>query len=111
MEIKLANNFKNRLLGLMFKKKFNYGLLIKVKGNLKINSSIHSCFMRRTIEVYFINENNIVYEKIVLKPWNFHTPSKKAKYILETPINFINLKKGEKVNLENLIHQKDFQQL
>lgn len=110
MEIKIADNFKSRLIGLMFKKKIDYGLLINVKGNSKISSSIHSCFMRTAIDVYFIDNENIVFEKIVLKPWRFYMPKKKASYILETPVNSIDLKKEEKVNLDNLIHLKDFQQ-
>jgi uncharacterized membrane protein (UPF0127 family) len=51
---------------------------------------------------YFLDENKIIFEKVTLKPWKFYKPSKKAKYILETKKNYINLKKGEKLELNKL---------
>ena len=98
IEIKYADNYIKRLLGLMFKKDIDYGLLFL----LKYGSSIHTCFMNFTIDVYFLDENKIIFEKVTLKPWKFYKPSKKAKYILETKKNYINLKKGEKLELNKL---------
>ncbi len=98
IEIKYADNYIKRLLGLMFKKDIDYGLLFI----LKYGSSIHTCFMNFTIDVYFLDENKTVFEKVTLKPWKFYKPSKKAKYILETKKNYINLKKGEKLELNKL---------
>lgn len=98
IEIKYADNYIKRLLGLMFKEDIDYGLLFI----LKYGSSIHTCFMNFTIDVYFLDENKIIFEKVTLKPWKFYKPSKKAKYILETKKNYINLKKGEKLELNKL---------
>ena len=98
IKIKYADNYLKRLLGLMFKKDIDYGLLFI----LKYGSSIHTCFMNFTIDVYFLDENKTVFEKVTLKPWKFYKPSKKAKYILETKKNYINLKKGEKLELNKL---------
>ena len=98
IEIKYADNYIKRLLGLMFKKDIDYGLLFI----LKYGSSIHTCFMNFTIDVYFLDENKIIFEKVTLKPWKFYKPSKKAKYILETKKDYINLKKGEKLELNKL---------
>ena len=98
IKIKYADNYLKRLLGLMFKKDIDYGLLFI----LKYGSSIHTCFMNFTIDVYFLDENKIIFEKVTLKPWKFYKPSKKAKYILETKKNHINLKKGEKLELNKL---------
>lgn len=58
--------------------------------------------MKMTIYVYFIDENNLIFEKAVLRPWSFHVPCKKARYILETPVGLMNLKVGEKINPDNL---------
>ena len=80
IKIKYADNYLKRLFGLMFKKDIDYGLLFI----LKYGSSIHTCFMNFTIDVYFLDENKTVFEKVTLKPWKFYKPSKKAKYILET---------------------------
>ncbi len=98
IKIKYADNYLKRLFGLMFKKDIDYGLLFI----LKYGSSIHTCFMNFTIDVYFLDENKTVFEKVTLKPWKFYKPSKKAKYILETKKNYINLKKGEKLELNKL---------
>ena len=98
IKIKFADNYLKRLFGLMFKKDIDYGLLFI----LKYGSSIHTCFMNFTIDVYFLDENKTVFEKVTLKPWKFYKPSKKAKYILETKKNYINLKKGEKLELNKL---------
>ena len=98
IKIKYADNYLKRLFGLMFKKDIDYGLLFI----LKYGSSIHTCFMNFTIDVYFLDENKSVFEKVTLKPWKFYKPSKKAKYILETKKNYIELEKGEKVELDKL---------
>ena len=58
IEIKYADNYIKRLLGLMFKKDIDYGLLFI----LKYGSSIHTCFMNFTIDVYFLDENKIIFE-------------------------------------------------
>ena len=94
IKIKYADNYLKRLIGLMFKKDIDYGLLFI----LGYGSGIHTCFMRFNIDVYFIDENKIIFEKITLKPWKYYNPSKKAKYVLETKENYINLKKGEKID-------------
>jgi len=98
IKIKYADTFFKRLTGLMFKKNIDYGLLFI----LKYGSSIHTCFMRLNIDVYFLDENKIIFEKATLKPWKFYKPSKKAKYLLETKENELNLKKGEKLNLDEI---------
>ena len=89
IKIKYADNFLKRLIGLMFKKDIDYGLLFI----LKYGSSIHTCFMRFNIDIYFLDENKIIIDKVTLKPWKYYKPAKKAKYLLETKENFLNLKK------------------
>lgn len=68
----------------MFKKDLDYVLVLKpAKVDSRSASAIHSCFMRITIDVVFLNENKEVLETKQLKPWNFYTPSSGASYILE----------------------------
>ena len=95
IEIKYADNYFKRLIGLMFKKDIDYGLLFI----LRYGSGIHTCFMRFNIDVYFLDGNKIIYDKITLKPWKYYNPSKKAKYILETKENSLNLNIGDKIDL------------
>lgn len=91
INIVYANNFFKRFKGLMFKKDIDFGLLFT---NLT-DSSIHTSFMKFEIDVYFLDENKTIYEKVTLKPWKFYRPKKKAKYILETKKDFLKLKIGD----------------
>ncbi len=94
MKIIYADTFFKRFIGLMGKKDFNDCLIFtKLK-----DSSVHTMFMRFEIDVYFMDENRIIFEKISLKPWNFHKPKKQAKYILETKKNKLKLKIGDKLD-------------
>lgn len=94
IEIKFADNFFKRLVGLMFKNDIDYGLLFI----LKYGSDIHTCFMRFTIDAYFLDEDKKVFDKVSLKPWRYYKPSKKAKYILEVKKDCLNLNIGDKID-------------
>ena len=94
IKIKYADTYLKRLIGLMFKKDIDYGLLFI----LRYGSSIHTCFMRFSIDVYFLDENKIIFDKVTLTPWKYYKKKKKAKYILETKENSLNLKIGDKFN-------------
>ena len=82
MKIKVAKSFKDKLLGLMFRKNINYGLLIP---NCK---SIHTFNMFENIDVLLLDSNfmvlminrNVKKNKII----NFYT-KEKHPYILELP--------------------------
>ena len=91
MKIICADTFFKRLKGLMGKKDFNDCMIFT---NLK-DSSIHTMFMRFEIDVYFIDENKVIFDKTTLKPWRFYRPKKQANFILETKKNKLNLKIGD----------------
>lgn len=81
---KTTNPIENSL-GLMFKKElgFEQGLLIKLSESFRILSSIHSFFMRFTIDLIFIDSERKVVDLKTLKPWRIYVPKKGAKYVLE----------------------------
>jgi uncharacterized membrane protein (UPF0127 family) len=65
-DIKIADGFVDRLIGLMFKKEMNgfNGLWIKPCN------SIHTCFMKYDIDVLFLDKNNKVVKVFrSLRPW------------------------------------------
>ncbi|AMK16106.1 DUF192 domain-containing protein [Methanobrevibacter olleyae] len=104
-KVKIANSFKKRLIGLMFKKTTKYPLLFEIpqKINIKEKSSIHSFFMRFEIRLVFIDRKNIIYEIADLKPWRYYVPKKPAKYIIEfDKIEFDNfdLKIGDEIEIK-----------
>ena len=94
MKIILADTFFKRLKGLMGKRNFEDGMLFT---NLT-DSSIHTMFMSFAIDVYFIDENKIIYDKATLKPWRFYKPEKQAEYILETRKNKLKLEIGDRLD-------------
>lgn len=93
IDIKVATTFKERLLGLMGQKKINYGLL------LPNCSAIHTFFMRFSIDLIILNnENQIIALKSNLRPWHLFSIKKTGfpLNILELPVNSINnLKKSD----------------
>lgn len=96
IDIKNCTSFKDRLLGLMFKKNITTGLLFE-----RCNS-IHTIFMREDIDVIGLDDKNIVvgYKKC-LKPYKF-LKIKGVKKIIELPSNSINTDiLNEKINFKN----------
>ncbi len=98
MKIIIAENFKDKLLGLIGKENINYGLLIK---NCK---SIHTYFMKENIDVLLLDQDNRILfinrnvkkNKILI----FHT--KKKSNILELPQNSsLHLNVNDVIDLNN----------
>ncbi len=84
IEIKEAKTFKQRLIGLMFKKNISYGLLFK---NCK---SVHTFFMKEEIDIVTTDQNdNIIKKYKNLKPWKILIAPKNTKNIYELPKNTI----------------------
>lgn len=80
LNIREAKSFRDRLMGLMFKKNINYGLLF---NNCK---SIHTFFMKEEIDVVATDEkDNIIKEYKNLKPWKILFAPKGTKNIYELP--------------------------
>lgn len=99
MKIVIANKFKEKLLGLMYKKNIDYGLLIT---NCK---SIHTFFMFENIDVILLDQNNrILMINRNIKPNKILIFKNKTKTnILELPQNSsINLKVNDIIDLKNL---------
>jgi uncharacterized membrane protein (UPF0127 family) len=80
INIKEAKSFKDRLLGLMFKKNINEGLLF---NNCK---SIHTFFMKEEIDIICTDENdNIIKTYKEVKPNKIIIAPKGTKRIYELP--------------------------
>ena len=77
-----CKKFKDKLIGLMFKKNFNYGIC------LKRCSSIHTFFMREKIDVIMTNKNlKILYIYNNFKKNRIILPKKGVYYTFELPPN------------------------
>ncbi len=99
MYIKIANNFKDKLIGLMGQTNIDYGLLIT---NCK---SIHTYFMKESIDVLLLDKDNrILMINRNIKPNKILIfKSKKRTNILELPNN-----SSLKLNVNDIIDLDNF---
>lgn len=81
IEIKIAKSFKQRLIGLMFKKKTNYGLLF-----LNCNA-IHTFFMHFNIDIILLKNNQVIEMRTNIKPNRVIIFKHKKTSIIEIPHN------------------------
>ena len=94
LEIKVCNNIFNRFIGFMFKKNINYGICFP-----RCNS-IHTFFMKECIDVIMTDKNyNIICIFKNLKPNKIILPKKNVYYTFEIPVNKLNLKINEKLQV------------
>ena len=94
MKIIYANTFYLKLKGLMFQKDINYGMYFPYTNKL------HTFFMRENIDIIGLDNNNNICDmyhnikpnKIIILKNSIHT--------LELPVNQINYKIGDTINLD-----------
>lgn len=94
--VKLADSFMKRLIGLMGKKHLGHdeGLLLNC-------SSIHCFFMRIPIDAVYISGNMTVLGKQTLKPWRMGKWFAGTKYVLELRAgNASSVVPGAKISIE-----------
>ena len=79
--IRLADNFKTKLVGLLNKKSLdnNEGLL------LKNCSGIHCFFMKFTIDAVYLSKDMKVLYKETVKPWRIGKFVRNCSHVLELP--------------------------
>lgn len=95
INIKNCTKFKDRLIGLMFKKNEVKNCLLFPKCN-----SIHTFFMRQNINVIMTDKNyQIKYIYKNLKPWKIIMPKKNIYYTFELTKNIDNLKINDKLKI------------
>ena len=95
LNVKVCNNFFNRLKGFMFKKNISNCLCFP-----KCNS-IHTFFMLSPIDVIMTDKDyNILYIFKNLKPYKIILPKKNVYYTFELPINKFDFKINEKIKVK-----------
>jgi uncharacterized membrane protein (UPF0127 family) len=85
MEARWCVSFFCRLRGLMFRRGLPEGRgLVLVEGREGItNTTIHMIAVPFPIGVLWVNEQQMVVDKVVAKPWRIYAPAKPARYIIE----------------------------
>ena len=95
----LCNTTLTRTLGLMLRKKLLAAVLV-LPLETRFNAMVHTLFMFYKLNIYWLDRKfNIVDCKLNVKPFTFSImPKKKAKYIIELPVNY-KLKTKDKIEL------------
>ncbi|MDP4180035.1 MAG: DUF192 domain-containing protein [Bacillota bacterium] len=85
-ELKVADNFFSRFMGLMGKKELSHGAGLLISPC----NSIHMFFMRIPLDIVFIDKNNTVISIIIgIKPWRVSSFVKNAVSTIELPVGTI----------------------
>ncbi|WP_461867002.1 DUF192 domain-containing protein [Thermococcus sp.] len=88
-EVRLADTFFKRAVGLMFKPSIDYALVFLLPAETRMNASIHMFFMFKSIDVIFLDSSRKVVDFKLAKPWRVYAPSEAARYIIEGPVGII----------------------
>ncbi|WP_456452358.1 DUF192 domain-containing protein [Thermococcus sp.] len=88
-EVRLADTFLKRAVGLMFKPSIDYALVFLLPAETRMNASIHMFFMFRSIDVLFLDSSRRVVDFKLAKPWRVYAPAEAARYIIEGPVGII----------------------
>jgi uncharacterized membrane protein (UPF0127 family) len=98
-DVKIADTFLKRLLGLMGKKELNEeGLAIKPCNG------IHTCFMRFPIDCLYLDVDEKIIRMETMKPWKIGKIIKNCKTVIELPEGTI---QKFKLNLNEVVQIKE----
>ena len=95
IDLKEANTFFDKLIGLMFQTKINYCLRLKCNG-------IHTFFMKEKIDIILTDKcNNVLYIYENFKQNKILLPKKNVFYTYELPGGTIKNKNIKKIEILN----------
>lgn len=80
-----CSSFVCKLRGLTFRKSLGLdeGIVLVENSESRLNTAIHMLGVFFSIGVVWIDNEFVVVDLILAKPWRFYTPKNAAKYILE----------------------------
>jgi uncharacterized membrane protein (UPF0127 family) len=97
-KVKVCDTLFSRFLGLMFSFDSKLGVLLKTKRKAK--HSIHMLFVFRSLDVYWLDEDNRVVHYENAKPFVIlYYPKEKARSVLEIPPTVRKIQIGSKVRI------------
>jgi len=82
---KWLNNPISQSVGAMFRKKIDYALVFPLRKTTKSGAAIHMFFVFTPLTVLWVNEEKVVVDKGLAKPFRTYAPSEEAKYVIELP--------------------------
>ncbi len=96
-----ARTAREKILGLMFRRRIVKPLVLELPAEMRVGASIHMMFVRFPIDAVFLDKKfRVVDIAKSLKPWTLnYTPKKAAKYILEMEAGGCKYAVGDTVKL------------
>lgn len=83
-ESEIADTFFSRLMGTMFKKKLEKGLILTLPNTRsRRGSAIHMFFVRFPLDIIFADKDKKVVDTVTIDPWKTYTPKAPAMYVIE----------------------------
>ena len=90
-QLDFADSFMSRLMGLMFRKNLENGLILKLPSSRsRRGSAIHMFFMRFPLDIIFLDDDKKIVDMVSIRPWKTYTPKSPAKYVIELEEGSIN---------------------
>jgi len=87
VECREARTILQKTIGLMFRKKV-FPLFFDFGFESKVGCALHTFFMRRKIDIIFVNSKKVVVDIKTARPWRpCIMPKEKARYVIELPEN------------------------
>ncbi|MBN1310439.1 MAG: DUF192 domain-containing protein [Anaerolineae bacterium] len=104
-QVRWCESFLCKLRGLMFRRSLypGEGLLLVEAHASRVGTTIHMFFMAFSIAAVWLDDEFIVVDKALAKPWRpFYAPRKAARYTLEaSPTLLEHVQIGTKLCFEN----------
>ena len=86
--MKLAENAIEKAIGLMFASETKIARGMCFVNKKEIKTGMTTVFCTNTLEIIFVDKNNVVIDKVQLKPWKLnYAPKKPYKYAIESTKN------------------------
>lgn len=96
LEIKQMISFRERLIGLMFKKEIKDGAII-----FENCRSIHTCFMYQSIDIIALNREFVITDiRRGVKPWHFIFFKSPSQHVIEMKSVPSRVRIGDKIIFE-----------
>ncbi len=90
----LCDNILKKAKGAILKRKLNNAYIFPLKKPCIMNAGIHMYFVFTSLAVIWLNEEKVVIDKVLARPFNAYVPENPAKWVIELPPE-----KYEKINI------------
>lgn len=81
--IKLCDNLITKMWGTMLKTEVNHAYIFPLEKETRSGAAIHMMFVFTPLTVVWLNNERVVVDKTLAKPWKIYVPKEKARWVIE----------------------------